>query len=131
MASLRTGRGDASLSGGAGDIRLIGEHGILSIENSTGQLSATTIMGTIRFLGQPDANDEIRLETDHGPVEVALAEESDLDLTVTTTSGSVTCTFPGLNARSSSGCTSPIGRGQGSLWIRTVSGTITIQRLHR
>jgi len=128
VASLRTARGDASLTGGSGDFQLIGEHGILVVERVSGKVSASTIMGTIRFLGVPGSADEVHLETDHGPVEIQLDEESDISVAVTSISGNVACMLPGLD-QSARGCTGTMGNGEGSLWVRTVSGAITIQRL--
>ncbi len=125
--SLRSGRGDIALLGGSGEFHVLGEHGVLSLQGLSGQVEASTIMGTIRYAGAPQAGDALHFETDHGPVEIELGAEADLALTVATTSGVVDCVIPGLQPVLR-GCAGSLGKGRGSLAVRTVSGTVSVRR---
>ncbi len=85
----------------------------------------STIMGTLVYIGPPGAADEIRLETDHGPVRVNLPADAHLEVVARTNSGSKACM--GLDLRQTyDGCQGVLGDGTGSLAIRTVSGRIEI-----
>jgi hypothetical protein len=126
-ARLSSTRSDVSASGGQGDIRLLGEHGVLSFDGVRGILSASTIMGTIRYAGAPGAGDSIRLETDHGPVEVRLDPTASLDVQVASNSGRVICPLAGLSQGATT-CAGRLGEGEGSLTIRTVSGNVDVRR---
>jgi hypothetical protein len=123
--ALRSSRGDVTVRDSSGDIRILGDHGILTIEGVTGKIGSSTIMGTIRFVGQADAGDTIRLETDHGPVEIQLRATSSLSVQVNSISGNMACTLPGLTQDSRS-CKGSLGDGAGTLVVRTVSGDVTI-----
>lgn len=124
--ALRSGRGNVTVRNGSGDLRVLGEHGVLTIDGVTGEVGSSTIMGTIRFMGRPGSGDTIRLETDHGPVEIQLADGSNLSVQVSSTSGSMSCILPGI-AQDVRGCTGRLGNGEGALAVRTVSGDVTIQ----
>ena len=126
IISLRSGRGNIRAINCSGEVTVLGEHGILSIEDSRGDLGASTIMGSILFSGEPVAGDMIRLETDHGPIRIDLGEEISLDFSVNTTSGNLVCEIPGLDASTRS-CSGTFGRGEGEIWVRTVSGDVTVQ----
>jgi len=125
---LRAPRGDIRAVGCAGEVHLVGEHGTLSLENCSGQLAATSIMGTLRYSGTPDAGDEVLLEVDHGPVELRLGAGSNAAVQISTTSGRVTCSVPGM-AGTFDACSAALGSGAGRLAIRTVSGAVTITPL--
>jgi hypothetical protein len=120
--SLRSGRGNIRAAGCSGTVRVIGEYGILVMEDVQGDVGSSTIMGTIRFLGGIDSD----LETDHGPVEIDLAPSSNLVLSINTTGGDLTCSFPGLRVTPRS-CQGQVGNGKGSLSVRTVSGKVNFQ----
>jgi hypothetical protein len=105
-----------------------GNYGLLTLENVSGQVSASTIMGTIRFIGRGGAGDAFHLETDHGPVEIRLAADASLATRVKTTSGVVDCVIPGL-VPAGSACEGTLGNGVGTLDVRTVSGSVNLQRI--
>jgi hypothetical protein len=91
-----------------------------------GTVSMSTIMGTLVYIGPPGAADEIRLETDHGPVRVNLPVDADMEVAARTNSGSKACM--GVYLRQTyDGCQGVLGEGAGSLTIRTVSGRIQIE----
>ncbi len=125
-ARLSSARGDVLASGGTGEIRLLGEHGVLSFNSVHGSLSASTIMGTIRYMGAPGAGDSIRLETDHGPVEVGLRPAASVDVQVASNSGYVTCPLPGFS-QAATACSGRLADGLGSLSVRTVSGNVALR----
>ncbi len=126
VVTLRSGRGDIQLSGSSGELKLLGEHGVLSIAETHGEVGASTIMGTIRYSGAPGKGDAVHLETDHGPVAIQLEPGSDLAIGIMTTSGTLTCGVPGVEAVIR-GCTGTLGHGAGTLTVRTVSGEVTLQ----
>jgi DUF4097 and DUF4098 domain-containing protein YvlB len=123
---LRSARGDVRAVNCSGIVQVLGEHGILALEDVRGEVGASTIMGTIRYTGAPGSGDEVNLETDHGPVQIELGKDSGLDISMTTTSGEIDCSLPGLTFSSRS-CSGILGNGAGSLTVRTVSGEVTLR----
>ncbi len=126
--NIRSNRGNVMAEAASGKLHLAGNYGVLSMVNTHGESSASTIMGTVRFAGPISAGDEVALETDHGPVEIQLAETSDATVQVGTTTGVITCTMPGLQYHGQ-GCGGTLQTGQGQLKVRTVSGTVTLEQL--
>jgi hypothetical protein len=124
--ALRSRRGHITLRNSDGEVRVLGEAGQLSLEAVGGQVGSSTIMGTIRFVGQPSPGDQIRLESDHGPIEVELGQQSDVAVQVNTNSGRIDCAADGL-VQTSSSCTGRLGPGMGRLTVRTVSGNVTLR----
>jgi len=126
VIALISARGDITLQEGRGQIRLLGEHGTLVMEGVAGVIGASTIMGTIRYLGLPAPGDQIRIEVDHGPVEILLRPQADLEVLLRSTSGEVICLAPGLQS-SARECRGTLGAGGASLAVRTVSGNVTLR----
>jgi len=126
QGSFWAGRGDIVVNSGSGDLVLIGEHGILSVDNFDGVLSMSTIMGTLEYYGLENDMNTVALEVDHGPVRVVLPESANQSVSVTTTSGLVTCNGPGLS-QTVDGCQGQLGLGSGKLIIRTVSGRVDLR----
>jgi DUF4097 and DUF4098 domain-containing protein YvlB len=91
-----------------------------------GETAVSTIMGNVVFDGLIQAGDFVRLETDHGLISVNLDQDSDLSLQVSSISGDVVCMLPKVSSSTRS-CAGIIGKGNGTLKIRTVSGAITLQ----
>jgi DUF4097 and DUF4098 domain-containing protein YvlB len=125
-AQLRSGRGNVTLGDSSGVFHVLGEHGILDIESSHGSIDSSTIMGTIQYQGTPGTGDSIHFEVDHGPITIALGKDSDLTMIASSTSGDVACMVPGL-LQSGRGCSGVLDKGSATFYIRTVSGSITIQ----
>ena len=107
---------------------MVGNYGLLALENARGNIGVSTIMGTIVFDGLIQADDILRLETDHGPISVNLNRSSDLTLKVRSTSGDVACMLPDVIS-SARTCEGTVNSGGGVLNIRTVSGTVTVQSI--
>jgi hypothetical protein len=126
--SLRSGRGDVTLRDSSGDLALVGEHGVLTIVDSHGEIGASSIMGTIRYTGEPTDGTSVALETDHGPIEVALGPGSNLAFQAETNYGHTACTGMPVSWRGR-GCQGVVGGGEASLVVRTVSGAITLRLL--
>ncbi|MBI9043287.1 MAG: DUF4097 family beta strand repeat protein [Anaerolineaceae bacterium] len=123
---FRSGRGDILIKGGSGSIKLIGEHGFLSVKNFLGQISTTTIMGKTELLGAPNESQQISLEADHGNINIALHENSNLSILIKSPEGYVTCVGdPGLR-QTSDGCEGVLKSGEGILYVRTVSGDVRL-----
>jgi hypothetical protein len=125
-ARLRSGRGDIRAVGFSGRLVVLGEHGLLVIEDSKGEAGASTIMGTIQYIGWPGAGDKIRLETDHGPVRVDLKLDPSLAVSARSASGNVVCLLPGLRSTTRT-CEGTMGAGEGALNVYTVSGEIRLR----
>ena len=88
----------------------------------------TTIMGKIEYIGDVNSIGSINLETDHGPVNASLPENTNYQINVNTTSGVVTCS--GDNIRNTpTGCLGETGYALETFNIRTVSGRINLQIL--
>lgn len=128
FASVKANRGNITIRTSHGELYALGNYGHLVLEDVHGQLSASTVMGTIRYDGRPGSGDTIHLESDHGPVEINLANEPDLLVKVNSTSGDVTCMFPALE-RNIRNCSGVLGSGGGRLDVRTVSGKIIFQQV--
>ncbi len=126
LAILRVNRGDVIIEASQGEFHLPGNYGLLSLTNVSGIIEASTIMGTIRYRGRVDAADQVKLETDHGPVEAWLNPDSDVTVVVRTTTGVVDCVIPGLSPEGA-GCTGQMGTGKGLLQVRTVSGEVDLK----
>lgn len=124
-ARLISRRGDVSVTASAGEIDLLGEYGVLALTDSHGTLTATTIMGEARYEGIAQTDDDVRLETDHGPVEVTLDEDSNVAVSISSTTGVITCRVGPL-AGSMGRCSGSLGAGEGSLHVRTVNGPVTL-----
>lgn len=127
VISLRSGRGDVRVVDSSGEVRVLGEHGLLTLENIHGTVGSSTIMGTIHYLGRVEMGDELRMEVDHGPVEIELAANSNTKLNVTSTNGEVRC--PPEFESTARTCQGKLGRGDGQITVRTVSGQITVRSL--
>lgn len=126
VITLISARGDITLQEAHGHIRLLGEYGVLVMEGVEGVIGASTIMGTIRYLGPPVPGDEIHIEVDHGPVEILLGPDADLEVLIRSTSGEVICLVPGLQ-RGARECRGALGAGGAWLAVRTVSGNVTLR----
>ncbi len=125
---VKSNRGNVTAQASSGKVHFAGNYGVLSMVNTHGESSAATIMGTVRFAGLISAGDQVALETDHGPVEIQLAQASNVTVQVGTTTGVVTCTMPGLQYRGQA-CGGTLQAGQGQLKVRTVSGGVTLGQL--
>jgi hypothetical protein len=123
--SLRSARGDVRASGCSGQVSVVGEAGVLSLLDTHGQVGSTTIMGTIQWDGTVGSGDAVHLETDHGPVNIALGADSSLSLAVHSTSGDVTC--PAAFSSTTRECRGSMRTGPGTLDVRTVSGGVRVQ----
>jgi hypothetical protein len=126
LAVLRVNRGDVIIESSKGEFHLPGNYGLLSLTDVSGIIEASTIMGTIRYQGRVGAADQVKLETDHGPVEAWLNPDSDVTVMVGTTTGVVDCVIPGLSP-DGAGCTGQMGTGEGRLQVRTVSGKVDLK----
>jgi hypothetical protein len=126
--TLISNRGDITVRSGRGELRVLGNYGLLSLQDVAGVMRASTIMGTIQYTGRVAAEDRVQLETDHGPVIIRLDMNSDAAVQVSTTSGVSDCVVPGL-APDGAGCTGQLGNGSGQLNVRTVSGSVDLQRI--
>jgi len=122
---IRAQRGDVSIERGSGTLTVIGEHGTLLVDGFSGPVSMTTIMGTLEYAAPQESTADIHLETDHGPVRVTLPENASLDVVVQSTSGEVACMAAELD-QTADGCAGMLGTGEGSLYIRTVSGRVQL-----
>jgi DUF4097 and DUF4098 domain-containing protein YvlB len=126
--NVKANRGNVAVGASSGEIQVVGNYGTLSMQDTSGVLGMSTILGTVRYMGEVGFGDVLNLETDHGPVEVQLAAGSDASVNVTTTSGVVTCLVPGLQPVGP-GCAGTLQDGLGQLKIRTVSGSVMLQLL--
>jgi hypothetical protein len=126
--TLISNRGTVTAQKSSGELHLLGNYGLLSLLDSHGTLSATTIIGTVRFNGKIEPGDNLKFETDHGPVEIQLDPASDAAVQIDTTTGVVVCSVTGINYKGER-CTGTLGGGQGQLQVRTVSGNVTLQPL--
>jgi len=127
-ASIKANRGDVTLRASQGELYALGNYGLLALEEVHGQVSASTIMGTIRYRGTGLPGDALHFESDHGPIEITLAGQPDLSVKVNSTSGDVVCMFSAL-VRDPRTCSGILGNGSAQLDVRTVSGAITFQQV--
>jgi len=125
---IKAGRGEIELTGESNNAVLIGEHGVISVRDFQGNVSMTSIMGTLEYYGIENDQNQVVLEVDHGPVKIFLPESANQAILVSTTSGYVTCMGDGL-MQTVDGCRGQIGSGAGELKIRTVSGRVDLQVL--
>lgn len=126
MVTARSNRGGVTAKNSAGIISVVGNYGLLTFDGVNGDIGVSTIMGTINFTGLIHAGDNVRLETDHGPVDVTLEADSTLTLSAQSTSGDMACMLSGINS-STRWCDGKFGAGDGALQIRTVSGAVWIR----
>jgi hypothetical protein len=124
--NVKANRGNVAIGASSGEIQVAGNYGLISLEDASGAMGVSTILGTVNFTGGVRAGDTLNLETDHGPVAVQLAPDTDASVLVATTSGAVTCLVPGIQP-AGSGCAGTLQDGRGHLKIRTVSGSIMLQ----
>ncbi|MGZ6347605.1 MAG: DUF4097 family beta strand repeat-containing protein [Anaerolineales bacterium] len=128
LLTLMSNRGNVIVEKSSGELHILGNYGLLSLLDPRGTISASTIMGTIKFNGKIGTGDDLNFETDHGPVEIQLAQDSDAIVQVDTTSGVVTCSIPGIFYKGQR-CAGTLHGGQGKLKVRTVSGNVSLQPL--
>lgn len=126
QAVVRANRGDVLIESSTGEFHLPGNYGLINLNDVSGEVIASTIMGTICYEGLLDAFDKIEFETDHGPVEIRLDPASNVDVLVKTTTGVVDCVVPGL-IQDGAGCTGQLGNGDGLLQVYTVSGEVDLK----
>jgi DUF4097 and DUF4098 domain-containing protein YvlB len=124
--TLRSNRGNITIRESSGTVSVVGNYGALTAQNVRGDVSISTIMGNIIFGGLIEGGDFVRLETDHGSVSVNLSADSSLTVQARSTSGDMACMLPNA-ASSTRTCNGEIHSGDGSLYIRTVSGAVTLQ----
>lgn len=125
-ATLHSNRGNITVRDSSGHFSIVGNYGILTVQNTRGDISASTIMGDILFNGLIKSGDITRLETDHGAVSAQLSADSALAVRVRSTSGDVVCVFPGVSSTTRT-CDGTMNSGGGNLFIRTVSGVVSLQ----
>jgi hypothetical protein len=129
-ATVWAGRGDMTVTRSSGDLILITEHGAIEVDHFTGQISMSTIMGTLVYSGIEQDQNDVRLEADHGPIRVILPPSANTSVSASSTSGEVICI--GLDIQQTvDGCRAQSGAGEGSVSIRTVSGQINLQIISR
>jgi hypothetical protein len=126
FAALKANRGNVTLRTSQGELYALGNYGLLSLDDLHGNVNASTIMGTIRYDGVPRGGDTVHLESDHGPVQIDLADQPNLLVEIHSTSGEVVCMFTAL-VRDARNCSGVLGDGSSRLDVRTVSGNITFQ----
>lgn len=126
--TVRSNRGDISVHESSGDISVVGNYGALTLQDVSGDVGVSTIMGKITYSGSIEADDQIRLEADHGSVSVNLKDDSALSFQIRSTSGDVTCLLAGTESTTRT-CDGEIGSNGGSLFVRTVSGAITLRSI--
>jgi hypothetical protein len=124
--TLHSNRGNITVQKSSGDISVVGNYGALTVQNTSGETAVSTIMGNIVSEGRIQADDIVRLETDHGAVSVLLSADSSLGIHVRSTSGDVACMVPGMTSTTRT-CDGTMNSGGGNLSIRTVSGAVTLQ----
>ncbi len=124
--TLRSNRGNVTVQNCSGDSSVVGNYGTLTVIDNKGHIGVSTIMGTVLYEGAIQESDTVSLETDHGPIEVNLESDSNLELFVRSTSGDIACMVPDLSSTSRS-CDGQIGIDGGRLDIRTVSGVVTVR----
>jgi hypothetical protein len=124
--NVKANRGNVAIGASSGEIQVAGNYGLISLQDARGAMGVSTILGTVDFTGSVRAGDTLNLETDHGPVAVQLASDTDASVLVATTSGAVTCLVPGIQPVGA-GCAGTLQDGRGQLKIRTVSGSIMLQ----
>lgn len=124
--TLHSNRGNITVRESSGAISVVGNYGALTVRDTSGTTSVSTIMGNILSEGRIQADDIVRLETDHGAVSVLLSADSALGIQVRSTSGDVTCMVPGMTPTTRT-CDGTMNSGGGSLSIRTVSGAVMLQ----
>jgi hypothetical protein len=124
--TLRSNRGNVTVQNCSGDFSVVGNYGTLTLRDNEGHIGVSTIMGTIMYEGTIQETDIVSLETDHGPIEVNLKSDSNLQLFVRSTSGDIACMVPNLSSTSRS-CEGQIGAYGGTLDVRTVSGAVTLR----
>ena len=73
--ALFSNRGNVTVENSNGELNLLGNYGLLYCTDSHGTVSASTIIGTIRFLGMVEAGDDVNLETDHASIEIQLGRD--------------------------------------------------------
>jgi hypothetical protein len=125
---VRSNRGDVTVESTSGQVHIAGNYGAITLSEVQGDLQASTIMGSIHLEGAVAPGDRVSLETDHGPIQIQLAADTDAAIQVTTTTGVITCTVPGLRY-AGQGCSGTLGSGQGLLHVRTVSGPVSMEPL--
>ena len=125
---LRSGRGNIHVSGGEGKLMILGEHGAIDVNNFLGPTSLSTIMGEIRYQAPRISSGPVKLETDHGPVDVTVPIPSNYRFKAATTSGILQCVGPHLQ-RTLSGCEGKTGQGEYPFRIRTVSGRVYLREM--
>lgn len=126
--TLRSNRGNVEVQDSVGEISVVGNYGLLALDNAQGHIGVSTIMGNVVFSGSILMGDDVRLEADHGAVSVHLSADSALGIQVRSTSGDVACMLPGVSSTTRT-CDGTFGVGDGKLFIRTVSGAVTVQSL--
>ncbi len=124
-ARVSSRRGPIQITESEGEIDVLAEADDIQFRAVEGIISGTNIMGAVNFHGQILQGDSVRLETDHGAVNVILDRKSNLEMELTSAGGRIICTLPGLSGTMEQ-CLGIYGNGGGALWIRTVSGSIRI-----
>lgn len=125
---MRSNRGNITVRESAGEINVVGNYGALTLQDTTGETAASTIMGNILYEGLIQADDNVRLETDHGAVSVNLSADSALTFQIRSATGDLACMIPRTDSTTRT-CNGMIALGGGALSVRTVSGAVTLQLL--
>lgn len=125
VVQVNSRRGPIRIVDSAGEITALAEADVIEFQAVSGLVSGTNIIGAINFQGEINPGDSVRLETDHGAVNVQLGLETDVEIRLTSAGGRVVCTLPGMSGLKDQ-CQGIFGAGGGLLWIRTVSGPIRV-----
>mgnify|MGYP000851670573 FL=1 len=122
-AAIVNNRGPVTVENSTGQIEAIGNYGLIQFLQSHGKLVGSTIMGNIRVDSNLDEVIDLKLETDHGDVEIKLSNPNDLNVMLNSASGDVVCDHPALDS-STRYCRGTIGNAASRIQVRTVSGRI-------
>ena len=125
-ATAWAGRGEIAATDSQGKMVLISEHGAVRVENFSGEISLSTIMGSLVYHGAQNDQNTVRLEADHGSVTVYMPESANTAISASSTSGEVVCIGPNV-IQTVDGCLASAGSGTGSITIRTVSGRVEVR----
>jgi hypothetical protein len=132
-AIARSSNGNIEIHGAKGKLDLTTNNGTIDVDASEAIVTAETSNGNVAFTGTLSKGSH-SMQTSNGSIELTLPATSQFQFAASTSNGSVTNRFPGLQTKSgksgSNRLTGLIGSGSGAdvdLILETSNGTITIE----